>query len=266
MDQLTAPELAARLHTRIIGRHLEVYDEIDSTNSRAVLLARQGGPDGLVVLADVQTAGRGRLGRRWVAPPGSSLLMSLLLRPTLEPHQAMRGAMLCTLGAVEGIRRVAGLEARLKWPNDILLGEGKVGGVLTEAGMRGRQLDYLVVGMGLNVNLEVATLTDLLAPAASLMDAAGHTIPRLKLCAAILEAIDARYTRLGAGWSPHEEWRSHLDTLGRWVSVGTPEEVIEGVAEDVDADGALLVRQADGTLRTVLAGDVTLRGHRVEQI
>ncbi|MHB1293724.1 MAG: biotin--[acetyl-CoA-carboxylase] ligase [Anaerolineae bacterium] len=264
MDELTAPALATRLHTRVIGRHLEVYDEIDSTNSRALLLARQGAPDGLVVLADVQTAGRGRLGRRWQASPGSSLLMSLLLRPPLEPQQAMRATMLCALGALEGIRRIAGLEARVKWPNDILLGEGKVGGVLTEVGLRGRRLDYLIVGMGLNVNLEVASLTDLLAPAASLKSGAGRSIARLALCAAILEAIDARYTRLGEGWSPHEEWRSYLDTLGRQVAVGTPEEVIEGVAEDVDADGALLVRQEDGTLCTVLAGDVTLRGHRVE--
>ncbi|MHB0856583.1 MAG: biotin--[acetyl-CoA-carboxylase] ligase, partial [Anaerolineae bacterium] len=140
MDELTAQTLAARLHTRLIGRHLEVHEEIDSTNSRAVLLARQGAADGTVILADSQTAGRGRLGRRWLAPPGSSLLMSLVLRPPLEPPQAMRATMLCSLGAIAGIRRTAGLQARVKWPNDILLNEAKMGGVLTEVGLRGRQL------------------------------------------------------------------------------------------------------------------------------
>ncbi|MHB0859191.1 MAG: biotin--[acetyl-CoA-carboxylase] ligase, partial [Anaerolineae bacterium] len=158
----------------------------------------------------------------------------------------------------------AGLQARVKWPNDILLNEAKMGGVLTEVGLRGRQLDYLVVGMGLNVNLDLSGLPDLLTPATSLAAEAGRPIPRLDLCVAILEEIDARYERLlTENWSPHAEWRTYLETLGRQVAVGTPEEVIEGVAEDVDADGALLVRGKDGVLHTVLAGDVTLRGHRL---
>jgi BirA family biotin operon repressor/biotin-[acetyl-CoA-carboxylase] ligase len=262
-DQLTTEAILARLTTRCLGRSLEVYEEIDSTNTRAVALARAGAPEGTLILAEAQTAGRGRLGRQWFAPPGSSLLMSLLLRPALAAAQAQRLTMICSLAAVAAIRRVSGLVAQVKWPNDIALNGKKAGGMLAELGLRGEQLDYAVVGLGLNVNLDLRALPEVLSPPTSLLVEAGRALSRLELLLALLEEAEARYDGLAKGESCHEEWRAHLATLGQPVRVGTPEDVIEGVAEDVDADGALLVREPGGALRRVLAGDVTLRGHRV---
>ena len=262
-DRLTREAILAALETAFVGRNLEVYDAIGSTNARAVDWAHEDAPDGALVIADEQTAGRGRLGRRWHAPPGSALLFSLVLRPDLTPMQAQRATMLCSSAAVEAIGAVTGLTARIKWPNDIVIEGKKVGGVLTELGLAGRELAFVVVGMGLNVNLDPAQIPEALAPPTSLQAERGAPVPRLPLLAALLQAVEARYTALGQGWSPHEEWRDHLATLGQPVQVGTPEEVIVGVAEDVNADGALLVRTPEGALRTVLVGDVTLRGYRV---
>ena len=265
MDKpLSREAILARLTTRTVGRHLEVYGEIDSTNTRAVTLARQGAPEGTLVLAERQTQGRGRLGRRWFAPPGSSLLMSLVLRPDLPPQAAQRTTMICSLAAVEAIAVVTGLVAQVKWPNDIVLKGRKLGGLLTELGLRGRRLDYAVVGMGLNVNLALSALPETMTPATSLLVEAGRPLPRVELLLVLLRRIEAHAECMAKGWSPHTAWREHLATLGQPVRVGTREEVIEGLAEDVDADGALLLRTDTGELRRILVGDVTLRGQRLE--
>lgn len=265
MDERISPAaIASRLGTQIIGRRLEVHEQIDSTNIRATELARQGAAEGTLVLAEQQTQGKGRLGRQWLAPAGSSLLMSLLLRPALALPQIHRVTMICSLAIVEAMARVAGLQASIKWPNDVTIGGKKVAGILTEASAHGKTLTYVVVGMGINVNLDVRTLPDLLTPATSLATEAGRPISRLDLLLAILEGIEARYLHLQAGWSPRDEWREHLATLGQPVRAGTREEVVEGWAEDVDQDGALLVRTDDGVLLRVVAGDVTLRGQRIE--
>ena len=261
MDRLGFSDIKSRLTTQCIGQYLEIYDEIDSTNTRAAALARQGAPDGALILAECQTQGRGRLGRRWHAPAGSSLLMSLILRPELAPMQAQRVSMICSLAMVEVIADITGLPAQVKWPNDIVLRGKKLGGMLTELGARAERLDYVVVGLGLNVNLDIASLAESMTPPTSLSEELGMPTPRLDLLIAWLARVEAHYIRLRAGWSPREAWRGCLATLGQAVHVGAPEEVIEGIAEDVDDDGALLVRVASGNLRQVLVGDVTLRGH-----
>ncbi len=256
----SAQEIRAGLHTHTIGQKLEVYPIIDSTNRRAIELARDGAPDGTLVVADEQTSGRGRLGRSWSAPPGSSLLISLLLRPALQVRQAPRAIMLCSLAAVEAIAQVCGMDAAVKWPNDLVYAGKKLGGVLTELGVKGEALEYIVVGMGLNVNLDSTVLTGLVSPATSLATELGRPVGRLPLLIAILEAFERRYDRLRTGWSPHEEWRQYLVTIGQQVTVRSHRDVVEGLVEDVDADGALLLRTREGRLRTILAGDVTLRG------
>jgi len=263
MAEFTVEELQARLGTRFVGRQAELYETIDSTNTRAVQAAQEGAPDGTLILAEWQSQGRGRLGRRWLAPTGSSLLLSLIFRPPLKPSQAQRMTMVCSLGAVAAIARVAGLQVQVKWPNDLLLEGKKLGGVLTELGMgEQRALAYVVVGMGINVNLDPTILGDVLTPATSLQAVLGRPVSRLDLLAALLEEIEARYEKLRAGWSPREEWRAHLATLGQHVEVKAGEELIQGTAEDIDEDGALLVRTPEGELRRILAGDVTLRGRR----
>jgi BirA family transcriptional regulator, biotin operon repressor / biotin---[acetyl-CoA-carboxylase] ligase len=258
---LTHESLSTRLTTTLIGRTMYVYPSIDSTNTRAVELAKNGAPDGTLVLAEEQIAGRGRLGRQWLSPPGSSLLFSIILRPNLEPRQMQRLAMITSLAACEAVDKTTGLTVHIKWPNDLQISGCKVGGMLCEAGLNGQRLAFVVVGLGINVNLSPVELGKLMVPATSLSHELGREVERLPLLSALLEYLDAAYQRLSAGWLPHEDWRSHLATLGQEVRVGLPGQVINGLAEDVDADGALLVRQNDGSLITILAGDVTLRGH-----
>lgn len=258
---LSATGIIGKLRTVSVGRSLEWYSTIDSTNRRALEWAADGAPDGALVIAEEQTAGRGRLGRRWYAPAGSALLLSLVLRPELAPAQAQRATMLCSLGALEAIEAVAGVTARVKWPNDIVIEGRKLGGILTELVAEGRSLRHVVVGMGINVNLDTSLLPEVMVPATSLMTEAHRMISRTELLCGLLEGIERRYEALASGWSPHEEWRAHLVTLGTAVRVGTPGEILEGEAVDVDPDGALIVRDLAGQHHHVLAGDVTLRGH-----
>jgi len=259
-EYLSGSRLLGMLGTDTLGRCIECYQVIDSTNRRAVEWARTGAPDGALVLAEEQTAGRGRLGRQWHAPAGSALLCSLVLRPSLQPAQAQRATMLCSLAVLDAIRREAGATALVKWPNDVLLSGHKVAGILTELGVEGQVLQYVVVGIGLNVNLDVAVMPETMVPATSLMAEVGAPVSRLALLCRMLEAMEGRYRALAEGWLPHDEWRSHLATLGTWVRVHTGSSVIDGEAIDVDIDGALVVRRADGVEQHVLAGDVTLRG------
>ncbi|MGI6368115.1 MAG: biotin--[acetyl-CoA-carboxylase] ligase [Anaerolineae bacterium] len=258
---LSAARILAAQRTVSLGRAVEYYTAIDSTNRRALEWAAEGAPDGALVIAEEQTAGRGRLGRRWHAPACSALLFSLVLRPDMEPTQAQRLTMICSLGVLEAIEQVAGLQAQVKWPNDVVIDGRKAGGILTELAFQGHALRHSVVGIGLNVNLDVSVLPDVLVPAASLMSAAGGPISREDLLSLTLAAIERRYLQMAQGWSPHAEWREHLATLGTHVRAGTPGDVLEGLAVDVDADGALLVLDDRGEQHRVLAGDVTLRGH-----
>jgi len=257
--ELTYDAVSAILNTRRLGRTLEVYRVIESTNTRAAELARQGAPDGTLVLAEEQSAGRGRLGRSWLAPAGSSLLFSLVLRPRLQPPEIQRLAMITSLAACHAVAELYGLLAAIKWPNDIQINGKKLGGMLCEAGMQAEKLSWVVVGLGLNVNLDPSRLGKMMVPATSLAHELGHEVARLPLLAALLERLERDYERVNSGWLPHTAWRAHLATLGQPVQVSTPGEVITGTAEDVDANGALLVRLADGSQRSILAGDVTLR-------
>jgi BirA family biotin operon repressor/biotin-[acetyl-CoA-carboxylase] ligase len=259
-DRLSVVLIQSGLDTRKVGTDLVYFDEIGSTNDWGRKLAQSGAQDGTVVFANHQTAGRGRLDRRWEAPAGSSLLLSVIFRPDLAAHQAQRLTMISGLAVADAVEAETGLPVKLKWPNDIVVQGGKAGGILTEVGLSGQRIDYAVVGIGLNVNLDSEQLPPRpLVPATSLSQSLGHAVERLSLLRALLRAIDARYLALQSGRSPHEEWAARLTTLGQPVIVSSADTSVEGVAEAVDDDGALLVRLADGRLETVFAGDVTLR-------
>jgi BirA family biotin operon repressor/biotin-[acetyl-CoA-carboxylase] ligase len=250
----------ANLETAYVGRSLVFLAETGSTNQEARRLAETGAPEGTLVIAEHQTAGRGRLGRRWDAPRGSSLLLSLLFRPALAPAQVQQLTMVCGLAVIEAVELETGLRLELKWPNDIVLKGAKLGGILAESGLEGERVDYVVVGVGLNVNVEASELPDdLLIPAASLSQALGRRVPRWPLLRGFLQSVEARYERVKAGSSPYGEWLDRLVTIGQPVTVSAGSGKIEGTAVGVDPDGALLVRRSDGQLQRVLAGDVTLR-------
>jgi len=259
LSELSAESIRRGLKTDLIGQSIVYYSSLGSTNDLIKGLAAQGAPEGTLVIADEQTAGKGRLGRNWLAPPGTSLLLSLLFRPDLAPNQAQRLTMICSLAIADAIEGLTGLPVDLKWPNDILIRGKKAGGILTELGTTGRNLDYVVVGMGLNVNLAVSTLSELRGMATSLSQELGREVSRLELLWRILEEIETRYNSLRRGELPHEEWVARLINLARQVQVTTPHGVLMGWAEGVDADGALILRTPDGQRKRILAGDVTLR-------
>jgi BirA family biotin operon repressor/biotin-[acetyl-CoA-carboxylase] ligase len=166
--------------------------------------------------------------------------------------------MVSGLAVLDAVQETCGLRAVLKWPNDILRGEAKLGGILTELEVSGEQIAYAVVGVGLNVNVDPSVLPgDLLLPATSISSELGRRVERLPLLRALLRAIEFRYFALLSGWSPHQEWAGQLTTLGKPVSLtGVGGEDVEGIAEGVGPDGALLVRLGDGTSVRVLSGDV----------
>ena len=226
--------------------------------SRAV----SGACEGLLVVADEQTAGRGRMRRNWWAPPGAALLTSLLFRPPLPPEHVQQLTMLCALAAADAVTECTGLSVALKWPNDLLVQDRKLAGLLAEAAFKGACLDFVVVGVGINVNMDFVSAPEFITPATSLRLALGHPVARLDLLVIYLDGVARRYAQLKVGRSPYEEWAGRLVTLGRMVCVRQVDETFEGIAEGVDPDGALLLRTADGACRRLLAADVSLQGRR----
>jgi BirA family biotin operon repressor/biotin-[acetyl-CoA-carboxylase] ligase len=239
-----------------LRRAVHFFPECPSTNEIIRNLARSGEAEGALAIADYQTAGRGRLDRTWCSPAGSSLLFSLLLRPPIPPSRALQAAMAVSLGVIEGLRLECGLTARLKWPNDILLGCRKAGGILCELGLDGERLDYAIVGVGLNVNFDPLGVEGIPPDATSVLIELGRPQPRIALLRAILEEMEPLYRAVCRGESLRAEWARALETLGQYVRVALPEEEITGKAESVDENGALIVRLRNRSQRTILAGDV----------
>jgi BirA family biotin operon repressor/biotin-[acetyl-CoA-carboxylase] ligase len=268
MDELTEGRIRAVLTTQIFGQNLAILPQVGSTNDVAKELAAQGAPEGTVVCADEQTAGRGRMRRRWLAPSGTCLLCSILFRPVMPPARTNRLTMLCSLAAADAIKEIAGLSVALKWPNDLIVQSSgstpnipewrKLAGVLTETGFVGEQLAFAVVGIGINVNVSTEVLPALDPNATSILAETGQFVDRVSLFAAFLKDVEARYARLQADESPRDEWAARLATIGQHIVATTSKGTLTGVAESVREDGALLLRAKDGELHPLLAGDVTL--------
>ncbi len=266
MPDLSADQVRCDLSTRVFGQNIVYAKQIDSTNTALKQLARQGAPAGLLYLADEQTAGRGRLERRWLVPAGSSLLLSLLFRPegSILPAQSQWLTMLCALALADAVDRQTGLSPRLKWPNDLIWTDGKkLAGILTEIELEDDRLAWVVVGLGLNVNVDFYQIDPSLAKTAtSLSTILGRDTAdlRLPLLQAFLVNVEQRYDALCQGQRPYEEWRSRLAGLGQPVIInGVDGRTRHGFFADVDENGALLLRQADGSTTAFWAGDVSLR-------
>jgi BirA family transcriptional regulator, biotin operon repressor / biotin---[acetyl-CoA-carboxylase] ligase len=249
--------------------------ETGSTNDDLLGLARTGAAEGTVLVADTQRAGRGRLGRTWQAPPGSSLLVSVLLRPALDPGQAHLVATAVACAAAEACSEVTslskvGVEPSLKWPNDLLVESptggrtGKLGGILAESIVEGDRLEAVVVGLGLNVNWPDDLPPDLDGIAVAVNHLTGEPVDREVLLAAVLRALESRVDGLGSVPGREQllvEYRRRCSTIGSRVRVELAHESFTGEAVAISADGHLVVEGADGGRREVTAGDVVhLRG------
>lgn len=261
-DRLHADDLLARLgKVQVVGRDIRVFQETTSTNDVVEKLARDGVTEGVVVFAETQSRGRGRLGRKWLSPAGKGLWFSVLLRPELRPQAATQ----LMVASATALRRAIAVQTRLKpkikWPNDILLGHRKVAGILTELKAELDRVNYIILGIGVDVNLDATDFPpDVRKLATSLRTELGQPVPRAELAVAILRELDADYARVNAGdfAAVAEEWESHCTTLGHDVVIRTGERQIRGRAEALGEEGALLLRTEHGHLERIVGGDVTM--------
>jgi BirA family biotin operon repressor/biotin-[acetyl-CoA-carboxylase] ligase len=260
-DLLLRDDLLARLGvTRVVGRDIRVFQQTASTNDIVERLARDGVREGAVVLAESQTRGRGRLGRKWVSPPGRGLWCSVLLRPRLAPLQATRLTILAAVALARAVRATTRLEPEIKWPNDLLLRGRKVAGILTEMHAELEQVRHVILGLGVNVNLETGDFpADLQSLATSLKLESGAPVDRAALLVVLLRELDDAYTRLVEGRFDElaSEWAERCGTLGRNVCIRTGTREIRGCAESLDDAGALLIRTEHGHLERVIGGEVS---------
>ncbi len=258
-DRLTPLELRPLLNTHDLGQVLHWYEEVGSTSDRAKELAEEGAGHGEVVIAEAQTAGRGRRGRTWVSPPRRNLYFSVVLRPELPPGRAPELTLVASVALCDALRQ-AGVEAGIKWPNDLLASGKKIAGVLTELAAEPDRVHWVVVGVGVNVNARPEDFPDeLRGEATSVLIERGQPAPRALFAAACFTALETWIDRHAEeGFPPiRDAWRERSVTLGREVIVKADGREIAGTAEDIDHAGALLVRTRTGVER-ILAGDVKL--------
>lgn len=255
-----SPEIIRKaLKTKWLGQQaIYSFNVVESTNTEASTLARNGAAEGTVVLAETQIRGRGRLGRSWISPPGAGLYFSVILRPESPSQWASLLTLTAGVAVVVAIRQ-AGISAELKWPNDIMIGNRKAGGILTEAIFREKSVSTAIVGIGINVNTGTEDFPpSIRGRATSIYISSGKLISRVALFQALLYQLEQWYELFQKG--AHEMilkvWREYDTTLGNLVEVCLPESTVSGVAEDVNSIGQLLVRDQTGRLHTIIAGDV----------
>jgi BirA family transcriptional regulator, biotin operon repressor / biotin---[acetyl-CoA-carboxylase] ligase len=261
-DALHADDLYSRLgRTRVMGREIHVFQETTSTNDVASRLARSGVAEGAVVFAESQTKGRGRLGRVWISPAGKGLWFTVLLRPDMVPSGATRLTVAAATALSRAIAVQTGIVPEIKWPNDILIRGRKVAGILTEMSAELDRVKEVLLGIGMDVNMETADFPAALRKiATSLRIETGQKVNRAELAVAALRELDRDYELVQKGQfeTLAEQWQERCSTLGRQVSIRMGDRVIRGRAESLDDDGALLVRGHHGHLERIIGGDVSL--------
>lgn len=259
-DVLTPEEVRLNLSTKVFGQqHYLYFREIDSTNNRAKILAGEGYPEGTVVVADMQTAGRGRRGRSWYSPSNQGIYVSIILRPALPPREIARISLVAAVAAAETLREGFGLDALIKWPNDILVDHKKIGGILSEAVIDTLGLDFVVVGIGLNINNDLSQFpADLRMPATSLMAEKSHPVARVKILQHLLSSLEEDYRQLLAGGFEAilARARALSMVIGQEVRLETADGFVVGRAVDINADGYLMVVSPDGSVQAVMSGEI----------
>jgi BirA family biotin operon repressor/biotin-[acetyl-CoA-carboxylase] ligase len=261
-DALLAVDLQSRQRNgQLIGNAIRVLPQTTSTNDEASRAALEGHPEGLVIFAESQSAGRGRMGRRWSSPAGRGLWFSVLLRPSLAPSECTQLTAASANALVRAIQSTTGITPEIKWPNDLLIKGKKIAGILTEMSAELEHVRSVILGIGIDATQTASEFpADLRNIATSLKLATGKTVSRADLAEAVLRELDREYARILAGQfaAVAEEWGSRCSTLGKQVTIDMGARRVRGRAEALDENGALLLRTEHGRIERIIGGEVTL--------
>ena len=252
--------IADQIHTKWAGKTVHFARETDSTNLWIKRLAKEGASEGTLALAEFQSAGRGRLGRSWEVPEGTSVMMSILLRPKFEPQYAPTLTLVMGMAVAKAVKNL-GFDVSIKWPNDVVVSHKKICGILTEMGVRAGKIDYAVIGVGINVNIKEFP-EEMADKATSLYLESGKEFDRSQIPGLVMEAFEKYYEKFAATCDLSglkEEYESILANYNQPVRV-LAKEPYEGVARGITDGGELLVEKTDGTIVAVSAGEVSVRG------
>lgn len=261
-DTIAAREVQSRLETKRMGKEICYFSTIGSTNQYAKKIAEEGAADGTLVIADEQTDGRGRSGRHWVTPPAEAISFTLILRPNLAPEKISMITLVMGLAVAHAIQALYGLDAGIKWPNDVVINGKKLCGILTEMSAEIDQVHYVVIGVGINANLTHFP-EEIRDTATSLKLELGREVNRAELIAAVMrkfEFLDGLFEKSGSLETIAEAYNRICVNAGRQVRVLDPKGEYTGQALGIDSSGSLLVKREDGTLRRVRSGEVSVRG------
>jgi BirA family biotin operon repressor/biotin-[acetyl-CoA-carboxylase] ligase len=247
--------LASHLNTRFIGRQIYSFKSVESTMLIARDIARKGAKEGTIVVAEEQTAGRGRSGNTWFTPQGN-LAVSIILKPRLRNLPQL--IMIASLSVYYTIYHICGIDAVIKWPNDILINGKKVSGIIIENEVRRNTVKHTVIGIGINTRLDPALYPDIARLATSLRHETGKEVSDNEVCAELMNRMEKLYLEVREGKSLCNEWKEHIDTIGKYVQVLFGNTIIKGRAESVTEKGNLMIRKDDGDLAEIIAGEVTV--------
>ena len=258
MDPFDRHKFESLLGTESLGRNVVYRPTLESTQDLARAEAEGGSPEGTIVIADEQTAGRGRQGRRWLSPPGANLYFTIVLRPS--PQQIRALSMVVPLAVAEGVEDATALTCGIKWPNDVMVGERKLAGILLDSQSSGEAVSFCLVGIGINVNFDPRPVPEIADIATSVMVELGRETAREAVLASVLNKLEERNSQAVAdGAGLFDSWHSRLVNLGRNVVIhDTDGAEVVGFAESVTEDGELVLRLENGALRTFATGQLTL--------
>ncbi len=260
MAKINAKNIRTKLKNTIFAHNIEVHQKLPSTNSRAKDLAIKGAAEGTIVIAEEQTAGRGRMGRQWLSPGSVNLLFSVLLRPGLEAEDVFTLTMAFALAACEGVGHISDIKAVIKWPNDIYVNEKKLGGILTEFSVKDQMAEYVIIGIGLNVNWNPGREEFVLYEPTSIKYECGKSVDREHLLVMLLKVFQGYYSDICVGnlSNIHEKWNQKSMLLKRFVEVESGDGLIRGTVIRIDKKGSLVIKDENGEEMKILNGDVTI--------
>jgi len=260
-ELLDQAEIIKGLGRSVFSRNLIFHKTIDSTNTHAKELARKGAPHGTLVLAEEQTAGKGRLDRKWLSPGHENLLFTILLRPALNADNIFPLTMILAVSAIDAIKEMAGLNVLIKWPNDLYVNGKKLAGILTEFSIKDGSVEYVILGLGLNVNWMPGRGDGILYAATSILAESGIRVSRNELLTGILRRFEPAYEDVLSGKIDelHSRWSELSFVIGKDVEIISIDEVTRGKVIAIDREGALILKNSMGHEIRILSGDVSLR-------